>query len=270
MRVWRGHRENRKDKSDDALGLAAFRQVPAGGGLPLDQLSSALGGLLESGDDPYSTPRASAAEAVDTVVAEPEEESCEITPRTILEAMLFVDGPRNEPLSSKHVASLMRGVRPAEIDALVQQLNADYARRRCPYTIVTVGAGYRLVLHPRYERLRDKVLGRSRRARLSQAAIEVLAAVAYHEPITADEISRMRGTPSGHVLAPPGTATIVAAGARQRAAAAQRVLYHAAVLGPVRIGQSRRAAAQLGPGKRVVCRAPTRRSVESRRTPEWR
>jgi segregation and condensation protein B len=190
-----------KDKSDDALGLAAFRQVPASGGLPLDQLSSALGGLLESGDDPYSTPRASAAEAVDTVVAEPEEESCEITPRTILEAMLFVDGPRNEPLSSKHVASLMRGVRPAEIDALVQQLNADYARRRCPYTIVNVGAGYRLVLHPRYERLRDKVLGRSRRAQLSQAAIEVLAAVAYHEPVTADEISRMRGTPSGHVLA---------------------------------------------------------------------
>ena len=62
------------------------------------------------------------------------------------------------------------------------------------------GAGYRLSLCDEYARVRDKFYGKARQARLSQEAIEVLAAVAYHAPITADEISRLRGTPSGATL----------------------------------------------------------------------
>ncbi len=186
------------DPPDDGLGLVAFRKVPAPGGLPLDQLSDALAGRLNSGDDPYHA--ATPADAADDAVVVPSEGACEITPRSILEAMLFVGSPQNEPLTSQAVAGLMRGVRPAEIDALVRELNETYARRRCPYTIVAEGSGYRLVLVERYAGIREKFHGRARRARLSSAAIEVLAAVAYNGPITADEISRLRGTPSGHIL----------------------------------------------------------------------
>ncbi len=114
--------------------------------------------------------------------------------------MLFVGHPQNEPLTSKQVASLMRGVRPAEIDALVRELNRDYEARRCPYRIVAEGAGYRMALQNEFARIRDKFHGKARQARLSQAAIEVLAAVAYNQPITADEVSHLRGTPCGHVL----------------------------------------------------------------------
>ncbi len=92
-------------------------------------------------------------------------------------------------------------MRPAEIDALVRQLNADYQARRCPYTIASEGAGYRLRLGEQYARLRDKFYGKTRQARLSQAAIEVLSLVAYSEPLSADEVSQLRGTPSGPVLA---------------------------------------------------------------------
>ncbi len=60
--------------------------------------------------------------------------------------MLFVGHPQNEPLTNKQVASLMRGVRPSEIDALVRELNRDYRARGCPYWIVAEGAGYRLAL----------------------------------------------------------------------------------------------------------------------------
>jgi segregation and condensation protein B len=94
----------------------------------------------------------------------------------------------------------MRGVRPAEVDAAVRQLNADYQQRNCPYAIVATGDGYRMKLRDAFSRLRDKVYGKSRQARLSQAAIEVLAAVAYHEPISAEEVTRLRGTASGGVL----------------------------------------------------------------------
>jgi segregation and condensation protein B len=194
-------RRSKKTSPGDDLGLSAFRQVPEEKGLPLDRVSAALAGMLGSGDDPYAVPPAADSPAGD-VAAEvgQSDPACLLSPRSILEAMLFVGSPTNEPLSSKQVAALMRGVRPAEIDALVRDLNAQYDRLSCPYTIASEGLGYRLRLRDQYVRVHDKFYGKQRRARLSRAAIEVLAAVAYHAPITADEISRMRGVASGPVL----------------------------------------------------------------------
>jgi segregation and condensation protein B len=172
--------------------------------LALDQLGAAFAGMLSVGDDPYSSapedaPHDESAEEAERRATDADE-ACEVTPRSILEAMLFVGSPQNEPLPSKRVAELMRGVRASEIDALVGELNATYESRNCPYTIVQEGGGYRLLLRSEFARLRDKFHGKVRRARLSQAAIEVLAAVAYNEPIPADEVTRLRGTASGHVL----------------------------------------------------------------------
>jgi segregation and condensation protein B len=172
-------------------------------GLALDQMGAALGNLLTGGADPYAAVPAGASPEDDLPLtagaATPE--SCEITPRSILEALLFVGTSNNAPLSSRQVAALMRGVRPAEIDAYVRELNLDYERRNCPYVIVEEAGGYRLALRQEFDRLRDQFFGRSRQARLSQAAIDVLAAVAYHEPVSAEEVNKLRGAESGHVLA---------------------------------------------------------------------
>jgi segregation and condensation protein B len=190
--------------------LDAFRQVSENVGPSLAQLSAALAGMLDSGDDPYSAPAGAPNQgpmAVESTSSVDEsasmaaaDDSCDVTPRSILEAMLFVGSPGNEPLTARQVAGLMRGVRPAEIEQLVGELNETYRRRNCPYRIAAEGAGFRLKLRERYGRLRDKFYGKARQARLSQAAIEVLATVAYRSPITSDEISRLRGTPSGHIL----------------------------------------------------------------------
>ena len=94
----------------------------------------------------------------------------------------------------------MRGVRPSEIDELVRELNAQYEAEGCPYTIVSVELGYRLSLKPEFAGLRDVFYGRIREARLSQSAIDVLAIVAYQQPIAQDEIDRLRGKPSGAIL----------------------------------------------------------------------
>ncbi len=199
---------------DDSFGLTAFRNPPEDAGLSIDQLSAAFAEMLSGGDDPYtlgppgdtadeqarSASAGDIGESPEGAAAAPED-ACEITPRSILEAMLFVGGAGSQPLESQQVARLMRGVRPAEIDALVRQLNADYDARRCPYTIAAEGAGYRLRLRDEFARLRDKFYGKARQARLSQAAIEVLSLVAYNEPLTADEVNQLRGTPSGAILA---------------------------------------------------------------------
>ena len=130
-----------------------------------------------------------------------DDDGCELSPRTILESMLFVGHPRNEALSAAQVAGLMRGVRPGEIDDLVRDLNEQYLRDGCPYAIVSQGAGYRLSLRDEFSGLREKFQGRLRQARLSPAALEVLALVAYNQPLTSEDVTRLRGRTSGAILA---------------------------------------------------------------------
>jgi segregation and condensation protein B len=181
-------------------------------GISLDQLSAAFAQMLGTGDDPYTAPSETAEPAAAT---QPQlggfavdahandvasDAACELTPRSILEAMLFVGSPGNEPLTSQQVAELMRGVRASEVDSLVRELNDHYLASRCPYEIVTSGAGYHLSMRAEFDSIRQRFYGKARQARLSQAAIEVLSIVAYNQPISGDEIHRLRGMPSGALL----------------------------------------------------------------------
>jgi segregation and condensation protein B len=114
---------------------------------------------------------------------------------------LFVGNGDNRPLTSRRVASLMRGVPPDEIDDLVRELNSDYLREGRPYSIVSVGPGYRMQLRGEYAWMRDRYYGRVKEARLSQPAIDVLAIVAYRQPVSREDIDRIRSKPSGGMLA---------------------------------------------------------------------
>ena len=134
-------------------------------------------------------------------VADDASDPCRISPLSIIEAMLFVGNRQGEPLAAQSAAGLMRGVEPGEIPDLVGQLNHRYAARGCPYQVVADGPAYRLAIRPECSRLRDQFYGRMREARLSQAAIDVLAIAAYKQPITADQVRDLRGTSSSHILA---------------------------------------------------------------------
>jgi len=135
--------------------------------------------------------------------ANPEEDpdrECEITPLSILESLLFVGDPAGAGLSSERLASVMRGVEATEIHDMVRELNRRYLATGCPYCITSEGALYRLTLRPEFDRIREKFYGRVRQTRLSQAAIDVLALVAYNESLTGEDINRIRGVPSGSIL----------------------------------------------------------------------
>ncbi|HLA86034.1 MAG TPA: SMC-Scp complex subunit ScpB [Thermoguttaceae bacterium] len=125
---------------------------------------------------------------------------CPINPRTILEAMLFVGDPANQPLESQRAASLMRDVEPRDVSVLVGELNRSYEQNGCPYRVVDDAGGFRLTLDDAFHRVREKFYGRIREARLSQAAIDVLAIVAYRQPLAADQVNRLRNKPSHHIL----------------------------------------------------------------------
>jgi segregation and condensation protein B len=130
----------------------------------------------------------------------PSPETCEINPRSVLEAILFVGQPDNRQLSSRELAAAMRGVSPSEIEAAITELNSVYDADATPYRIEQTNGGYRMVLRAEFERMRDKFYGRVKEARLSPAALEVLSVLAYNQPATAEQLNKLRGAPSGAAL----------------------------------------------------------------------
>jgi segregation and condensation protein B len=148
-----------------------------------------------------SPPRESARSRKREVLVSPATDPCEISPRTVVEAMLFVGRADDRPFSVRELAAAMRGVSPAEVEAAVKELNQAYERDAAPYEITATAEGYRLALRDDFARMRDKFHGRLREVKLSPAAVEVLSVVAYHQPTTAEAINELRSAASGAALA---------------------------------------------------------------------
>ncbi len=170
---------------------------------PVDSAVSELSAAEQSPDELPPVEQSTVdPQSEDPPPAEPAEadDPCEISPRTILEALLFVGSQGNEPLLATRAAELMRDVEPDEIAELVETLNRQYSANGCPYHIIHEGAGFRLALRKTFHPLRNKFYGRVRETRLSQAAVDVLAIIAYQQPLTAEQVNRLRGKPSNHML----------------------------------------------------------------------
>ena len=186
-------------------------------GISLDELAEAFAQVMgveprratepavtaESGESADVKTDDSTEPVVEAPASEPAatDDPCPISPRTIFEAMLFVGNRENRPLTPARAAELMRDVAAEEIPALIDELNRRYDAAGAPYQIVGEGDGYRLAIRREFHPLRNRFSGRIREARLSQAAIDVLALVAYQQPITGEKIRKLRGKPSSHVLA---------------------------------------------------------------------
>ncbi|MDR2170111.1 MAG: SMC-Scp complex subunit ScpB [Planctomycetaceae bacterium] len=124
-----------------------------------------------------------------------------VSPESILEAMLFVGNRDNNPLTAERAAEKMRNVQPNEIDEIIKSLNSKYDLIRTPYKIVEEGSGgYRMVLREEFASIQEKFYGKIREAKLSQGAIDILAIIAYKQPITAEEIQNLRKQPSAGLI----------------------------------------------------------------------
>lgn len=101
----------------------------------------------------------------------------------VLEAILFVGGTS---LSAKHLAELLGGSHTSErVDQLLSELNSQYQQEGRAYHVQLSEGGYRLALKSEFENVRNRVYGQGPRdVKLSQDALEVLAFVAYQQPVT--------------------------------------------------------------------------------------
>jgi segregation and condensation protein B len=125
-----------------------------------------------------------------------------LSPSTVFEGLLFVGHPQGEPVTLEQCGAVLRGMSNVDFEELADRLNELYRGQQRPYHIERRADGFCLVLAPAFERLRDRLQSRTRRARLSRAALEVLSLVAYQGPVTADEIVDHCGGPAAAVLRP--------------------------------------------------------------------
>jgi segregation and condensation protein B len=93
------------------------------------------------------------------------------------------------------------GPKPEEIQAAVDELIADYRADSRGLEIKEVAGGYKMATKPEHhEDVRKFVKSLKPPMKLSLAALETLAVIAYRQPVTAPEIGDVRGVNTGGVL----------------------------------------------------------------------
>lgn len=121
-------------------------------------------------------------------------ESGELKP--LLEALLLVS---DDSVPATELARAT-GAAPGEVSQALAELAAEYESANRGFQLREVAGGWRLYTHPAYhDQVGDYVLSWDAR-KLSQAALETLAVIAYHQPVTREGVKAIRGVNSDGVI----------------------------------------------------------------------
>ncbi len=114
-----------------------------------------------------------------------------------LEALLLVS---SEPVSAVDLAKAL-DAGPLDVSDALADLSAEYADANRGFQLREVAGGWRFFTHPAYhEQVESYVLSWDT-SKLSQAALETLAVIAYHQPCTREGVKAVRGVNSDGVIA---------------------------------------------------------------------
>ena len=116
--------------------------------------------------------------------------------KSALETMMFMWG---EPLEVKDAAQILEAEK-SEIRDLCKELMNEYEQEGRGIRIRQVDDSFGYVTHVENEMFIEKLCTPVRVKRLSQAALEVLAIIAYRQPVTRSEIDSIRGIKSERVI----------------------------------------------------------------------
>lgn len=113
-----------------------------------------------------------------------------------LEALLLVS---SDPVSAPTLASVL-DIAPSEAASLLAELKAEYEDANRGFQLREVAGGWRLFTHPAYHDVVESYVLSWDTQKLSQAALETLAVVAYHQPVTREIVKGIRGVNSDGVI----------------------------------------------------------------------
>ncbi|MCR4315566.1 MAG: SMC-Scp complex subunit ScpB [Planctomycetes bacterium] len=112
---------------------------------------------------------------------------------SVIEALLFV---AKEPLTAKRLSNLLSGIDTAIIRKAIAELEAEYAESKRAFQIVKLAGGYQLLTKPRFAEYVKQLQRVTQESKITPAALQTLAMVAYKQPVTRSEIDAIRGADS--------------------------------------------------------------------------
>ncbi|MGH2717360.1 MAG: SMC-Scp complex subunit ScpB [Actinomycetota bacterium] len=116
--------------------------------------------------------------------------------RQAAEAILFV---AEEPVATSELALVLE-LPAAAIDRLMDELGQSYEEDARGFVLRRVAGGYRLATHPAAAPYLERFVTESRAPRMTQAALETLAVIAYRQPVSRAQIQEVRGVSPESVL----------------------------------------------------------------------
>ena len=156
------------------------------------------GGELEAGDSAEAAAiGAEVVNADDLVTERAYVDSDRNELKAVIEAVIYIT---DEPLTPQQVAAALN--RPLDIvKELLDELTADYARPERGLNIREIAGGFKMATKPEHhEAVRAFVKALKPPLKLSLAALETLAVIAYKQPVTGPEIMEIRGVQGLGVL----------------------------------------------------------------------
>lgn len=113
-----------------------------------------------------------------------------------LEAMLFAHG---EPVALDRLADAMHA-EPIQVQVLLEKLQRQYDERNSGLVILNFEDRWQMATRPYYGELVKRILDTRRNAPLSPASLEVLAVIAYNQPVSRSFIEQVRGVDSSSTV----------------------------------------------------------------------
>ena len=110
--------------------------------------------------------------------------------KKIVETLLFIT---DRPVKPSRLADVIDGSNAKQIREVISALQEEYTAQGRAVQIVEIGGGFQMATKPEYGRWVRKLYNEKMTTKLSNAALETLAIIAYKQPITRAEMEAIRG-----------------------------------------------------------------------------
>jgi segregation and condensation protein B len=131
-----------------------------------------------------------------------------------LEALLFAT---DSPLTVARLKKIFPETAPPEFKKAIGELQEEYDQSGHAFTVVEFGGGWQIATKPEFSPIVEKMLKTRRFTRLSKAGLEVLAIIAYRQPLTRLEIDDIRGVNSSGAISTLSERNLIAVVGRSAA-----------------------------------------------------
>lgn len=124
-------------------------------------------------------------------------QSDDITTSSVLEAVLFAT---DEPVTPAKLAEILGAGGVKQVREHIEELNEKYEQMNCAFRIEALAGGYQMLTQSKFNPWLSKLIKVRSETKLSPAALETLAIIAYKQPVLRVDVEAIRGVGAGEMI----------------------------------------------------------------------